>query len=259
MKRRDFITLLGGAAAAWPLAARAQQAAMPVIGFLRSATLADVPHWVTAFRRGLKEAGFVEGQNVAIEFRSADNHPDRLPALAADLIRQPVAVIVGEHRCGARGQGCNHDGAHRLRGRRRSRSSRAWSPASTGRAAMSLGSVYFSAGLGRSDWSCCVELVPRAMTIAVLVNPNSLVTEAERRDVQAAARAIGQQLIILMSAASATSRPPLQPSSNAGLMRCSSVPAPFLNSNRERIAALADRHALPAIYSAARGASQPAA
>jgi putative tryptophan/tyrosine transport system substrate-binding protein len=95
VNRREFIALIGGAAAAWPFAARAQQPVMPVVGFLRSATLADVQQWVTAFRQGLKEAGFVEGRNVAIEFRSADNHPDRLPALVADLIRQPVAVIVG--------------------------------------------------------------------------------------------------------------------------------------------------------------------
>jgi putative tryptophan/tyrosine transport system substrate-binding protein len=97
IRRRQFITLLGAAAAAWPLAARAQQAAMPVVGFLRSGTLTDVPHWVTAFRQGLTEAGFVEGQNVAIEFHSAEHHPDRLRALVADLIRRPVAVIVGNY------------------------------------------------------------------------------------------------------------------------------------------------------------------
>src|SRR5580693_7607552 len=97
MRRRDFITLLGGAAAGWPLAVHAQQPALPVIGFLRSTSLADATNLVAAFRQGLKQAGFVEGQNVAIEFRSAEDQPDRLAALVADLLRRPVAVIVGNN------------------------------------------------------------------------------------------------------------------------------------------------------------------
>ena len=98
MKRREFITLLGGAAVAAPLSLplRAQQPAMPVVGFLRSTTLKPFENLVTAFRQGLKEAGFVEDQNVQIEYRYAENQLDRLPGLVADLIRQPVAVIVGD-------------------------------------------------------------------------------------------------------------------------------------------------------------------
>ena len=93
--RRKFLATLGGVVAAWPLAGRAQQPAMPVIGFLRDTSLVDATHLMAAFRQGLKEAGFIEGQNVAIEYRSAEDQPHRLPALVADLVRQQVALIVG--------------------------------------------------------------------------------------------------------------------------------------------------------------------
>ena len=95
MRRRDFIALIGGAVATWPPTARAQQPALSFIGFLRSASLADAASLVTAFREGLKETGFVEGNNVALELRSAEGHADRLPALAAELIQRPVAVLIG--------------------------------------------------------------------------------------------------------------------------------------------------------------------
>ena len=95
MRRREFIRAIAGSTTAWPLVARAQQRSPPVIGFLRSTSLSDAAHLVTGFRNGLKETGFVEGQNVAVEYRSANDQPDRLPSLAADLISAQVAVIVG--------------------------------------------------------------------------------------------------------------------------------------------------------------------
>jgi len=247
MRRREFITLLGGAAAGWPLAARAQQPAMPVIGFLRSAPLADATHLVTAFRAGLKDAGFVEGQNVTVEYRTAENHLDRLPALAAELIRRPVAVIVGNNIAAlvakaatttvpivfAYGGDPVKDGF----------------VASLNRPGGNVTGVVFIQGvLGAKRLELLRQIVPKATTIAVLVNPNSPETVSERSDVQAAAQALGQTLIIRdvssdrdIETAFATF---VQRGAGALLVGTGS----FTYSNRERLVAMAARHALPASY-----------
>src|SRR5262245_16422224 len=195
MRRREFITLIGGAAA-WPLSARAQQAAMPVIGFVRSTGADGLDHLVAAFRHGLKESGFVEGENVAIEYRYAENQLDQLPALVADLIRLPVAVIVG-------------NGIGALAAKAATTTvpivfAYGGDPVGDGlvtslhRPEGNVTGVHFIAGvLGAKRLDLLRQLVPKATTIAMLVNPNNPNTEAERRDVQTAAQAIGQQLFIL--------------------------------------------------------------
>src|SRR5664279_4904775 len=247
MKRREFIALLGGAAANVPLAARAQQGAMPVIGFLRSTSLADATDLVTAFRQGLKETGLVEGQNVAVEFRWGEGQNDRLPALVDDLIRRPVAVIVG-------------DAVAMLVARSATTTipivfSAGGDPvkeglvASLNRPGGNVTGVHFFGGvLGAKRLELLRQLVPSATTIAVLVYPNTPNTEAERRDVQAAAQAIGQQLIILdassgrdidMAFATFVQR-------GAGALLVGS--SAFMVSQRERLIALAARHALAASY-----------
>ena len=248
MKRREFITLLGGAAVtAWPLAARAQQPAMPVIGFLRSASFANVSHFVTAFRRGLKEAGFVEGQNVTIEFRSAEDRPDRLPALATDLIRRPVALIVGDIISATAAKAATTTipivfatGAD---------------PVTEGLVASLnrpggnvTGVVFFNAVLGAKRLELLRQLVPKVTTNGVLVYPNNPSTEAERRDVQAAAQAVGQQLIILDVSSDRDIETAFTTIVQRGAGALLVGTGAFLNSHRERLVALAAHHGLPASY-----------
>ena len=247
MRRREFIALVGGAAAAWPLGARAQQPGMPVIGFLRSTSLASVQNLIAALRQGLKEAGFVEGQNVAIEFRSAEDKADRLPALVAELIRRPVAVIIGNSVSAIAAKAATTTvpivfayGGDPVRD---------GLVASLNRPGGNVtGVVFFNSVLGAKRLELLRQLVPKAATIAVLVSPAEPNTEAERSDVQAAGQAIGQQLVVLdvnsdsdIEAAFTTF---VQRRAGALLVGSGA----FLNSHRERVVALAVRHALPASY-----------
>jgi putative tryptophan/tyrosine transport system substrate-binding protein len=249
MRRRELITLLGGAAMAWPLAARAQQPALPVVGFLRSTTLADATHLVSAFRQGLKGAGFVEGQNIVIEFRSAEDYPDRLPALVTELIRLPVAVIIANHNAAlvakavtttvpiviASGGDPVRDGL----------------VASLNRPGGNITGVNFFAGvLGAKRLELLRQLVPKATTIAMLVNSNSPNTEVERKDVQAAALAIKQQLIILDVSNDRDMETAFATSAQRGAGALFVGTGAFMNSHGERLVALAARYALPASYQA---------
>jgi putative ABC transport system substrate-binding protein len=246
MKRRTFITMLGGAASL-PFAAHAQQPARPVIGFLRSTSLGDATELVIAFRQGLKEAGFVEGQNVAIEFRWGEGQNDRLPALAADLIRRPVAVMVG-------------DAVAMLVAKAATTTipivfSAGGDPvkeglvASLNRPGGNVTGVHFFGGvLGAKRLELLRQLVPKATTIAVLVYPNTPNTEAERKDVQAAAQAIGQQLIILDASSDRDIDTAFATFVQRGAGALLAGSSAFMVSHRERLIALAARHALPTIY-----------
>jgi putative ABC transport system substrate-binding protein len=220
---------------------------MPVVGFLRSTSLANVPELVTAFRQGLKETGFVEGQNVAIEFRTAEDHADRLPALVTDLIRRPVAVMVGNSISAMAAKAATTTVPIVF--------SYGGDPVQDGLVASLnrpggnvTGVVFFNSVLGAKRLALLRQLVPKATTIAVLVNPKVINTEAERKDVEAAAQAIGQQLVIF----DATSDRDIESAfatfvqRGAGALLVGS--GAFMNSHRDQIVALAARYALPASY-----------
>src|SRR6516165_4486646 len=246
MNRREFITLLGGAAA-WPLAARAQQAAMPVIGFLRSGSLIDVPHFVNAFRQGLKETDYVEGQNVAIEFRSADNQRDRLPALVADLLGRPVSVIAGDNVAALAAKAATKTIPIVFAG--------GGDPvqeglvASLNRPGGNVTGVSFqSVELVAKRLGMLRELAPGANHFAALVNPNTVFTDAVVKDLQASASALGLPIEILRAGTGreidAAFANLVQKPGGALLVG----PDAVFTSRRAQIVTLAARHAVPAIY-----------
>jgi ABC-type uncharacterized transport system substrate-binding protein len=246
--RRKFLATLGGAAAAWPLAARAQQPPMPVVGFLSSGSPAPLRQQVAAFREGLKEAGYVEGQNVTVEYGFAEGQLDRFPVLVSDLVRRQVSVLVVTSNTGA------------LVAKHATSTipivfSVGDDPVASGlvpslnRPGGNLTGVYqFTTGLEAKRLGLLHEMVPKATTIAVLVNPNFSGAKTQLHDVQEAAPRLGVQLVVVRAnvesdfdAAFAT----LVQQRAGALLVCAS---PFFNGRRQQLVVLAARHAVPAIY-----------
>ena len=247
MKRREFITLLGGAAATWPLATRAQQT-MPVIGYLSARSPEDTTHLVAAFRRGLVEDGYVEGQNVAIQYRWALGQVDRLPALAAELAGRSVAILVatgGE------------------------------SAALAAKAATSTIPIVFSMGdpvkaglvasynrpggnatginlltqtLEPKRLGLLHELVPQAATIGFLLNPNFPSAEDQSKDMQEAARAIGLHIHVLRANTDREIEAAFETVAQDRIGALAVGASPFFDTRRNTLVALAARHAVPTMY-----------
>ena len=243
MKRREFITLLGGAAATWPLAASAQQPAMPVIGFLSAASAWEYAERAAAFRQGMSQAGYVEGRNVLIEYRWAEGHYERLPIMAADLVHRGIAVIFA-------------NGPAVLEAKAATTTipivfNVAADPVQVGLVASlnrpggnltGVSNLGVQAGPKRLE--LLHELVPTATIIALLINPTSPNAETQSREMQAAARTFGLQLHIVHASAE-RDLDTVFASLRAGGLVVS--PDPFFNSRDEQLVALALRHTMPTI------------
>jgi putative tryptophan/tyrosine transport system substrate-binding protein len=245
MKRREFITLLGSTAATWPLAARAQQRAMPVIGFLSSTSPQVYAARLRAFALGLKEEGYIEGQNVAIEYRWAGDYDDRLPVLAAELVHRPVTVI-------AAGGTPSSAAAKAATATIPIVFETASDPVTLGLVASLnrpggnlTGVTNLNVEVGQKRLELLRELLPAATIIAVLVNPSApALTEQFIRNMQAAASTLGMQLHVLHAS---TDRD--LDTVFAALRADALVIGPYLffNSRMEKLGALSLRHAVPAI------------
>jgi putative ABC transport system substrate-binding protein len=247
--RREFITLLGGAAAAaWPLAARAQQSSLPVIGFLNSASPEGYVPFVAAFRQGLKEGGYVEGQNATIEYRWAEGHYDRLPALAADLVNRKVTVIAATSTPAALA----------------AKAATATVPIvfTTGGDPIKLGLVValnqpggnatgvssLITELGSKRLGLLRELVPGITAIATLMNPNFQDAETQLADAEAAARTLGLRLIVLRATSEREIDAAFATIVQQGAAALDVAVDPFFTARRDQIVALAARNRIPAVY-----------
>jgi putative ABC transport system substrate-binding protein len=248
MKRREFITLLGGALI-WPLAARAQQPSMPVIGFLSARSPDDTPHLVVAFQKGLGEGGFVEGQNVIIEYRWALGQHDRLPALAVELVGKPVAVLVstGGESAALAGKAATSTIpiAFIIGG----------DPVKVGLAASynrpggnATGISILTAMLDPKRLGILHQLVPQAPTIAVLLNPNFPLYESQLRNVQEAARNVGLQIHALRASADHEIDAAFETVAQQRIAALIVAADPFFDTRRNKLVALAASHAVPTMY-----------
>jgi putative tryptophan/tyrosine transport system substrate-binding protein len=246
MKRRDFITLVGGATA-WPLAARAQQPAMPVIGFLDGQSF-DL-HLMTAFRQAVKDAGYIEGRNVTIYFRSADGQTDRLVTLVGDIVGRRVAAIV------TAGGGASALAAYAATTTVPIVFVTGVDPVSSG-LVMSLnrpggnatGVYIFQQVLEGKRLGLLRELVPSAASMAVLLNPTNANFQTQLRGVQDAARDLGQQVSILSANTEREIDVAFATAAQSGARALLVGSDPFFGSERDQVIALAARHAIPAIY-----------
>jgi len=248
MKRREFISLLGGAGLSWPLAARAQQPAMPVVGFIDAASAPERTAFVTAFRRGLADAGYVEGQNVAIEYRWAEGRFDRLPELAADLVRRRVSVIATPGTTAAA---------------LAAKVATATIPIvfGVGNDPVKLGLVtnlnrpggnatgvyFFTNELTAKRMQLLRELVPVAKRVALLTNPTDPVNESTLRDVEAAA--IGQQILAFEAATGHEIDSAFESLVREKVDALFVAGGTFFSARRVQVAVLAARYAVPATYS----------
>jgi putative ABC transport system substrate-binding protein len=249
MRRRKFLGLLAGSAIAWPLAARAhQQAAMPVVGFLRPTAAAGSEPAVRAFRQGLNEAGFVEGQNVGIDYRWADGRYDRLPTLVAELVRQQVAVIFAGGPAAARAARAATETIPIV-------FTTGDDPVKEGLVASfnrpggnATGINVVAVELETKRLGLLHELVPAAGTIAALLNPKSPNFATQSKDLQAAARAIGQPIHLMNASTEGEIDAAFAALANQGVVALSVGADPFFSNRREQLVALAARYKVPAIY-----------
>jgi putative ABC transport system substrate-binding protein len=249
MRRRDFIKVIAGSAAALPLAARAQQTAMPVIGYLQSASPSYFAQFSDAVRQGLNEIGYVEGQNVAIERRSAEGDYDRLAALAACLVDRQVAVILAT------------GGSDPAKAAKAATSNipivfvSAADPVRTGLVASLnrpggnvTGVSLLASALDAKKLGLLRELAPKASTIGVLINPDYPSANSQREETQQAAARLGLRLLMLSARADGEIDFAFASAAKQGADALLVATDPFLLSRRERLVALAARYAVPAIY-----------